>query len=211
MCSVGVGNSISTKELNTIASDPTCMHVYTLQDFAGLSQGFPEELKAQTCVAPAIIQPNNSIINNRVGQDQYMYFQFTANTTAGITFQLQMQQGTAALYLATDYSHPTEVQYDYEIQPTSGTSSVYISPNQLNTSAPRLSYSSNVFTVLDTETVYGSIKGIDASNNFTITVFDGDYLPSTTTMSSTTTLFNNSPAFHVAILFLNLFLVRLWY
>jgi hypothetical protein len=215
--SVGIGASINPTELNTIASPPTCMHVYMLDDFTGLSQGFPYELKAQTCVAPAIIQPNNSVINNVISQDQFMYFQFSANASAGMTFQLSMTEGVSALYLATEYSHPTDVQYDFIIPATSSHNSVFISPEQLN-QPDILAYRNAQSSDDNTVTIYCSIKGFDATNNFSISTFEGYvYLPPPPTTSALPTTMTVTQSFganisaKVSTLFVAIWILSLVY
>jgi receptor-type tyrosine-protein phosphatase Q len=165
---VGLGNGLDypagQRELQYIASAPKCMHWYLLTNFAQLSSGFPSEIKAQTCKALAVIPHNQTTIANTLQKDKSMYFQFTANYSTGISFQLSMSQGATKGYFSITQPNPSAALYDYSIDGVTGT--------PRNLCIPHSAFK-NVMTENDEIPVYASLTGLQQMNNFTLKIADG--------------------------------------
>lgn len=152
------------------------------------SAGFPDDLKAQTCVSATIVNSNQSYIEKTIAKNQDSYFQFTANMSTGITFKTRVKQGEVVMYLSQLFQRPSSVQYDFMVTVKDNQlGQVYLSSSDLNqgSSDPPSAYVARLFreklnrAAGSTTPVYVTVLGQSASNTFEMNIDAGDTREST--------------------------------
>jgi Mg-chelatase subunit ChlD len=183
---VGVGSDAAS-DLLIWSSVPHCMYYYSLNDYSQLAQAFPELLNSQICDVTAVIPTADTCANGTVDQGQYIFYQIPTDPSAGVTIKLEMDYGSASIYVSLTSRLPSAADYDFfananvEIP-----GQIYISPNQLQTGTSN-------------STVYAAIIGLTPENSYTLCNEKYDTVENYTTPAPITT---NSSCISLDLIFI---------
>jgi len=117
---VGVGSSVDLNELEVIASDPLCIHLFLLSGFNEI-EALKSAIEKRTCDAPVIVGPgrNGTEVNGTIpgGGDQNCKIRIGAD---GVTVKIVAWTGSANYYISQT-TYPSESFYDRKITSISST------------------------------------------------------------------------------------------
>ncbi len=180
--SIGVGSGIDFQLLKDLCSRPKNMHVFSLTAYGSLSNDFISELTLRTCIAVAVVSENTTV-QNTIGQNQTMYFQYTVPIEQGFTFTVQTKEGEVTIYLSVKVRNPSEFDHDYKATSNpNGPGQIYVSPDELQqinslttTEIPLRRKRQDEALKLETtkapkglSTVFLGVKGLRSVNNFSL-------------------------------------------
>jgi uncharacterized protein YegL len=110
--SVGVGSSVDITELDVIASNPNCIHVYQLSSFNDVT-AFTTQIMQQSCRVPATL-PVDSEVSGTIKYNQYYYFKITVHKQKkGVKIQIKTRSGGVKTYFSWKVHNPSRALYDY--------------------------------------------------------------------------------------------------
>lgn len=152
MLSVGMGTSISAQELRNIASEPKCMNVYQLRQFADLVQAFVIELRQRICEEPAIIQVETLTTDPVTGQQlppkpnnmelqvgDYNSYCVNIPTDSDTTIIMKTKKGKAKVFVSFKTRKPNSAMLDmgpFSFAPSGKSFSLKISRQDIALYAP---------------------------------------------------------------------------
>ncbi|KAL3871109.1 hypothetical protein ACJMK2_039128 [Sinanodonta woodiana] len=111
--SVGVGSLTKTSELNTLASSPTCTHVYKAATYEQI-RFLTDEIKRATCIAPLYINSTYSCSIERCPPLAYI------TPPGGVTLMTNITCGGMNVYTAFNNPYPGEAHYEVQQHTTGG-------------------------------------------------------------------------------------------
>lgn len=149
---IGVTSAIDLRELDRIASLPTCTHVQTLAAFADLDS-LIAEIQQVSCTAPSILIPGNYQFS--CGNDYNV--QLLPNLVNGTTVTISVTAGSVSVFGAMNFQNPSVVQYEFTKTATPG------NPVQIFIKDPRVASLALVTS-----------GGAGCNNNFAVMVEEGD-------------------------------------
>ncbi|XP_068760232.1 protocadherin Fat 4-like [Montipora capricornis] len=152
--SIGVGNNVNPRELNTMATDPDSTHVFRLGSFHDLA-GWVDKLSAVSCDEGASVSSCDDTITT-VESDTFKYFKTKFTTVANnkITVEVRDIQGISHLYASLTSTNPGPMDIK-SVRNESNLSPRYLS---LSLSSDKL--------------VYVAVQGQQASNKFKLSMWD---------------------------------------
>ncbi|XP_053381097.1 uncharacterized protein LOC128549055 [Mercenaria mercenaria] len=104
--SIGVGNNVVKKELDTIATDPDCTHAYTVSSFQEIKY-MKEKIQKAICIAPLFINTTNSC---EISKCPPLAVLTGTNST---TIKTNISCGGMNIYSSITNPYPTKAQYEY--------------------------------------------------------------------------------------------------
>ncbi|XP_064615807.1 collagen alpha-1(XIV) chain-like [Liolophura sinensis] len=109
---VGIGKDVDVSELNTIASDPDCSHVFELAGFDEVID-FVEQIRRLACKEPAQLKLGSDIIRTlQAGQN--MFLTFVADVNKGIKIDIATHMGEVELYLSAKTKNPNSASHQWK-------------------------------------------------------------------------------------------------
>jgi Mg-chelatase subunit ChlD len=185
--SVGVGSNVDVNELDVIASDPDCLHVYELSSFSDIV-AFTDQIMEQSCRVPASISSGTEI-SGTIKYQQYYYFKITVHKQKkGVKIQIKTPQGGVKTYFSWKVNNPSSALYDYTAEVASA-DGIYVhipwddevsynndddQANENDSSSDKDSASLKATAVDATGTIYGAMVGSTKGDNvFTMSYTDG--------------------------------------
>jgi hypothetical protein len=110
--SVGVGSNVDVNELDVIASNPDCLHVYELSSFSDIV-AFTDQIMQQSCRVPAAISSGTEI-SGTIRYQQYYYFKIKVHKQKkGVKIQIKTPNGGVKTYFSWKVYNPSAALYDY--------------------------------------------------------------------------------------------------
>ncbi|CAG2188029.1 unnamed protein product [Mytilus edulis] len=148
---IGVTAQVVERELNAVASQPTCTHVQILNSFADLDS-LKAEIEQVSCKAPAVLTPNKYVY----GCNSDVAVQILPNVKAGTTVTVMVDEGQVNVYGSLATSNPNAIINDFNSLATlSASTSFFIKGDK----AVSLAFVSN--------------KAVSCKTNFTVNVEQG--------------------------------------
>lgn len=111
---IGVTSGAVLSELETIGSEPSCIHVYLLESFEDM-ESFKTQLERQACNAPAEIEEGEDS-EGSVESGSYVFFKLKVKMNhKGVTIKLKMRSGSSHVYVSYKVRNPSAALYQYHM------------------------------------------------------------------------------------------------
>ena len=185
---VGVGDNVNMEELAVIATDPDSQYVRSVAEFSTSEfRSLQESLNNEACtgkisyyckyvhivsmcnlikflLAP-VISDVGQVITNILQQNEVTFLQLDL-PDEGMTFSLDVSQGSVVMYGSNKIQNPNEAFYDFKL--SNSRPELFVNQDTFGRISKR--ETSNITDI----TIYISIQGQSVSNNFTLNTTMGD-------------------------------------
>ncbi|XP_022080099.1 uncharacterized protein LOC110973524 [Acanthaster planci] len=190
---IGVTSSVNRFELNAIANKPNDTYVYHVSDFDAIVN-IAAALEYTTCNQATQVQ--NQTVTGTIDRNEIQNFQLPI-TENGVTLSVNATRGNAVVYVSTTTPNPNEAFHDFRLEAVAGKGlvTIVITPEDLTkTCTPEFRRKRRQADSQDDANegsvigiAYITIEGEQETNDFMLTVSEGDVTDPSTTEAPTTT------------------------